>query len=249
MALRLLPDPWDEPGRETDADRIEKYGWPVDVACTFCGDTGKLPGTQMECHCATGAALYTQTTRRALWPALIPKRFHDYTLAGHPNRKLAADVGGWVDSHPVGSGENIVIQGGVGTGKTGAAIAALRELFFTGSSILYWSLPDLMDALRAEEFSRTKGDDPARPVPTMGQLTNVDVLLLDDMGTERPTAYVTDRLFLIVDKRYGEGKPTVVTTNVVGGGFEKYLGDRIASRLRECSRVIVAAGPDLRRTK
>lgn len=250
--LHTDPDdlPWPS-HRETDADRIARYGWPADVACTFCGDTGELPDTKMECHCLAGQALYTSRHRRSQWPQLIPRRFVTYTLAGHPNTVLAQQVGAWVDQHPVGSGENLVIQGGVGVGKTGAAIGALRELFFAGHTVRYWSLPDLMDALREEEFSRTKGDEPGRPVPTMEQLLLCDVLLLDDMGTERTTAYVADRIYLIINSRYTQGRPTILTTNLNRAQMVKHfpdeMGERIISRLYESVQEVRAVGVDLRR--
>lgn len=235
-------------GSETDADRIKRYGWDPFVTCSFCGDHGTLPGTGLPCHCLIGTAKETQRLRAERWPTLVPRRFRHYTLSGHPNQQLAGEVCQWLDRQP--TGENLVIQGSVGTGKTGAAIGAVRELHFSGATVRYWSLPDLLDQLRAEEFER-KQDGPVdmgRKRPTMSWLIECDYLLLDDMGTERThSEYVTDRLYLIFNGRYTENRPTIITTNVPPSKWGEYLGDRAASRINEQATYIRAGGTDLRK--
>ena len=235
-------------GRESDEQRIARFGWSPFVQCIWCGDTGIDPEFGTECHCVVGVAKNQQRIRREQWPTLVPKRFVDYTLTEHPNKRLAADVGAWLDSNPIRTGENLVIQGATGRGKTGAAIGALRELHFQGALVRYWSLPDLMDQLRAEEFGR--GDtESAKSRPTMAWLTNCACLLLDDMGTERPTKYVEDRLYTLFDGRYVDKRPTVITTNYSKDKLREYWGERITSRIEESVRYVGAPGLDLRKTR
>ena len=181
--------------------------------------------------------------RSEQWPNIVPRRFRDYTLAGHPNTRLANEVGSWMDAQPTLTGENLVIQGPVGTGKTGAAIGALRELHFSGAIVRYWFLPDLMDQLRAEETGRV---DELRLKPTMSYLLDCDVLLLDDAGRERPTSYVEERMKVIVNGRYSRNVPTILTTNL-GSEWEEYLGKFSASRINENARLVKATGSDLRK--
>ena len=230
-------------GLETDADRITKHGWDPFVECSFCGDTGTLPISDLPCHCLTGMALEKQRKRAEQWPTIVPRAFRSYTLAEHPNRKLANEVCTWMDSHPTLTGENLIVQGPIGCGKTGAAIAALRELHFTGALVRHWFLPDLMDQLRTEEMGRA---DDLRQKPTMSYLLDCDVLLLDDAGKERNSRYVEERMLVIINGRYTRNLPTILTTNI-GDGWEQYLGPAAASRITENVRIIKATGADLRR--
>jgi DNA replication protein DnaC len=240
--------------RESDAERITRHGWQPFVACSFCGDTGYDPDTGRECAvCILGVQLVKRQVLEQQWPTIIPRRFVDYTLEAHPNVALAKAVGEWIDSNPCMTGENLVLQGGVGRGKTGAALAALRELHFQGAIVRYWSLPDLMDQLRADEFGRNN-DDPLRKKPTMSYLQECDVLLLDDMGTERQTAYVHDRIYLIINSRYERNLPTIFTTNQNKQQFLDHLDPPgplkpCASRIQQNARWVDAGGPDLRSKK
>jgi DNA replication protein DnaC len=124
----------------------------------------------------------------------------------------------------------------------------LRELHFQGAIVRYWSLPDLMDQLRADEFGRNN-DDPLRKKPTMSYLQECDVLLLDDMGTERPTEYVKDRIYLIINSRYERNLPTIFTTNQNRTEFLERLSKPCASRIQQNARWVDAGGPDLRSKK
>lgn len=234
--------------RESDAERIARHGWQPFVACSFCGGLGIDPDTGRECDvCDAGAQLLKRSTLEQMWPTIAPRRFVGYTLDDHPNRKLAQDVGTWLDANPCTTGQNLVLHGGVGRGKTGAALAALRELHFQGAIVRYWSFPDLMDQLRADEFGRNH-DDPLRKKPTMSYLQECDCLLLDDMGTERPTDYVKDRIYLIINSRYERSLPTIFTTNQNKNEFLDRLSTPCASRIQQNIRWIDAIGPDLRRT-
>lgn len=227
--------------READADRRGKFGWDPFVTCTFCGDSGMLPDSKVECHCEEGVKRATQRVRIERWPTLVPHKLRDYTLSAHPRHELADGVATWLASNPCRTGQNLVIQGPVGTGKTGAAIGALRELHFSGATVRYWFLPDLMDQLRSEEFERSNA-------VTMSHLLDCDVLLLDDAGKERNSRYVEERMLVIVNGRYTRNTPTILTSNI-GDGWESYLGPAAASRINENVQTIKATGADLRKAR
>lgn len=229
-------------------ERIQRFGFRPDCRCTWCGDTGMNRAEGAICFCDAGDAKARQVARVASWPHLVPTRFEGYTLAGCPNDDLVAKVTNWLASDPVASGQNLVISGGVGRGKTGAAIGALRELHIAGRSVAYWSLPNLMDIFRLEERSTKLGKDLTenRRAPVMEQVTRLDCLLLDDLGQERVTDYVAERLYVLIDGRYVANKPTILTTNLERRDLENHIGERSVSRLRENYCSVRAMGRDLR---
>src|SRR5206468_1001327 len=90
--------------------------------------------------------------------------------------------------------KGLLFVGREGTGKTHVAIAALREVLRRGYTGLYWNVPELFLELRrimAEQGSTSEADifDEAR---------RVDLLVLDDLGAERQSEYVTDRLYVLI---------------------------------------------------
>ena len=57
------------------------------------------------------------------------------------------------------------------------------------------------------------------------------MLILDDLGTEFPSAYVNAALYNIVNTRMMAGKPTIISTNLSFQEISKRYTDRLASRL------------------
>jgi DNA replication protein DnaC len=229
-------------------ERIARFGFRPDCQCTWCGDTGLNREEGAICFCPAGERKAEAVAREASWSHLVPTRFERYTLDGCPNTPLVAKVAEWLAGDPTVTGQNLVISGGVGRGKTGAAIGALRELHMAGKSVAYWSLPNLMDIFRLEERGTKLGKDftENRPAPVMEQITRIDCVLLDDLGQERVTDYVAERLYVLIDGRYVATKPTILTTNLSRQDLEAHIGERSASRIRENYCSARATGRDLR---
>ena len=142
----------------------------------------------------------------------------------------------------------LVLFGNVGTGKTHLAASIGHVLLSAGRPVVFQITPRLLDHLRAT-FSpeSTVGFD-----DTFEALKAVEVLILDDLGAERATEWATEKLFQLVDHRYINRLPLVVTTNKRPEQFAGEAGKRIASRLFDqgISTAVAMAGADYRqRTK
>lgn len=229
---------------------VAAYGWPADASCDRCGDTGELPMSRTYCECAAGgrkravdaeARLTAEWERR--WLATgVPKRFRGYRLETSPlntpaDRHLVELARGWAAGDPVASGRNLVISGGVGCGKTGFAIGALYELHAAGVGRLhYTSTSALIDALK-----------PGGEEGVLTTAQRAECLALDDLGTTRGTDWEQDRLYALLNARYEEQVPTIITTNVALPDLAASVGERIVSRLVEGCVVIALGGIDRRR--
>jgi DNA replication protein DnaC len=134
----------------------------------------------------------------------------------------------------------LLLQGGFGCGKTHLAAAIANFTVGMGVPTLFITVPDLLDALR---FAY---DD---PVSTFEQrfeeIRSASLLIMDDFGTQNATAWAQEKLFQILNYRYINRLPLVVTTNLL---LEQIEG-RIRSRLEDpelVTRVFIQA-PDFRR--
>jgi DNA replication protein DnaC len=146
---------------------------------------------------------------------------------------------------------SLVLTGPTGTGKTHLAAAIVRNLILAGKIFrignLNWSygdfvtVPDLLLKLR-QTFNSRKGDSESDIVD---RLRTVPFLVLDDLGSEKPSEWVTTTLYTIVDARYREVMPTIVTTNLSMSQIASQLHPRIASRLSD-GKVIKLTGEDHR---
>lgn len=118
------------------------------------------------------------------------------------------------------AGRNLVLAGSIGTGKTHAALAVAQGRHARGLSVAFWPMVELWDALRP-------GGDPE----LIGDVCHVDVLVLDDLGAEKPSDWTAERLFLIVNRRALDQRPTIVTSNLTGKDLRTAVGDRVYDRL------------------
>ena len=82
-------------------------------------------------------------------------------------------------------------------------------------------------------------------------LQAADVLILDDLGVENPTAWVAERMYVIINARYNGQKPVIVTSNFTLDGLisrfaDEITGTRIVSRLKQMCKLAEISGGDRR---
>jgi DNA replication protein DnaC len=134
----------------------------------------------------------------------------------------------------------LMLSGRYGCGKTHLAAAIANFSVDLGVPTLFLTVPDLLDTLR---FSY---DDPEATFEArFDEIRSAPLLVMDDFGTQNATAWAQEKLFQILNYRYINKLPLVVTTNLMLDEMEP----RISSRLEDpemVTRVNIMA-PDYRR--
>jgi len=134
----------------------------------------------------------------------------------------------------------LVLEGTYGCGKTHLAAAIANERLNRGDLVLFITAPDLLDYLRS-----TYGPSSEVSYDQMfDRIRSAQLLVIDDLGAENPSAWAQEKLFQLLDHRYTHKLPTVITTNVDMDAFDA----RIRSRLLDenfVRRVRITA-PDYR---
>lgn len=212
--------------------------------CRACFDLG-------ECEqCARGRALAASNEmerRRAAAAAAfdalgLPRRLARYHLESYPgDRGALAALGdflaGWDGE------EGLMLGGEVGVGKTGLLVGALRRLLADRADlrghVVWVRSVDLTEELKG-------GFDDGSYERRLERLRTVRVLAIDDLGAESVSDWGRDRLFAILDHRYGELLPTFITTNLSRAKLAEHIGARLADRLYESCRRILVPGASLR---
>lgn len=134
----------------------------------------------------------------------------------------------------------LLLEGGYGCGKTHLAAAIANFAVNNGIPTLFITVPDLLDSLR---FAY---DDPETTFERrFEEIRNAGLLILDDFGTQNATPWAQEKLFQIVNYRYINKLPTVITTNLMLDEIE----GRIRSRLQDEQfvRHLKILAPDYRR--
>lgn len=182
--------------------------------CPLCGAPA-LAGTEYDlatkishdCNCVVeqplryDAELLKVWSRRQAEPyflAHLPSRYHDYTRANWISTESSDRVRILFDG-PLTN--NAYLYGPAGTGKTYAAVALARNAAQQGQTAQFWGMADLIGALRDVYALRT-------PPP---ELRHWDVLVLDDIDKIRPTPFVFESLYALIEARWSEKKCTIFT--------------------------------------
>lgn len=168
----------------------------------------------------------------------LPEATEDRTLETFKayNPKLKECLQGAKDM-VAGKVNLLVLASGVDRGKTHLLVAICRAFMASGRSAKYAFVPLLLDELRAGFQNKDDHSFDAR----FNFYQRVGLLGLDDLGTEVKTAWAIEKLETILDYRYINKLPTVITTNC---GLDEFT-DRIRSRIKRWpNNLIIAIQPN-----
>lgn len=134
----------------------------------------------------------------------------------------------------------LLLEGAYGCGKTHLAAAIANAAVQRGVPTLFITVPDLLDSLRYSFSDPTTSYE-----ERFEEIRNADLLVMDDFGTQNATPWAQEKLFQIINSRYINKLPTVITTNLILDEIES----RIRSRLQDADFVkyVRLTAPDYRR--
>ena len=147
----------------------------------------------------------------------------------------------------------LFVHGVRGTGKTMLAAIIANERAKAGHPVLFASVPDLMADIRGSFKDNSTSE-------TVQAVKETPFLVLDDLGSEKMSEWVGEQLFCIVNHRYNEQLPTVVTSNyspaeiiahmatvdTLGNVIDDMQGQRIMSRIYGMCERVEIKGADWR---
>jgi len=134
----------------------------------------------------------------------------------------------------------LLMRGTHGCGKTHLAAAIANHRVERGLPVLFEVVPDLLDHLRASyaPTSRVSYDEHFHLV------RNVEMLILDDFGTQNATPWAVEKLYQLLNHRYNAALPTVITTNQSITEMDPRLASRLSDR--QLVRILDFYVPDFR---
>lgn len=203
---------------------------------------------------------FVSRINRILGESGIKKRFLSRTFENYKiipeNRKAYDAAKEYADNFEYNekTGKGIYFEGTNGTGKTHLAVAISLQLINKGVPVICKSSIDLLaDVKKAYDDASSISENAVIDI-----YRKVDLLIIDDLGKEQCTPWTVSTLYAILDYRYEDMKPTIITTNyneemlikrLTPQGGDSLNAEAIVSRFRECNDVVTMAWEDYRSVK
>jgi len=137
---------------------------------------------------------------------------------------------GFVRDYPA-TEKGLLLMGPSGVGKTHLAVAALKELIRRGHAGLFCDYRELLKEIQASYNPASESTETGVLEP----IRTVELLVLDDLGASKPSAWVLDIIGLVLNARYNERRLTILTTNY----FDESAAPEAGARLPGGQRVVV----------
>lgn len=239
--------------------------------CPMCDGVGLVPvlndqgkWVSRPCECQS-----SQREARRIAATRIPERYRHCTLdsyeiyhGAHASLgKALLTARRFVEAYPVDTaGKGLLFTGSIGVGKTHLAVGVLRRLVQErGVRGLFCDYRELLKNIQNSYNPQVSTTE----LELLQPVFNAEVLVLDDLGAQKPNEWVWDTVALILNTRYNNNQTTIVTTNYAdlpaGGGnltdteraardpsLGDRIGDRMRSRLAEMCVKVEMHGDDLR---
>ncbi len=224
---------------------ISEKDFAVKYECSICKDTGRLlDGKRCKCF----KKLLSKMTAESL--GIENRKLPSFKKAGYKDlnnlEKIYDKMISYCEKFPE-TDKNIVIAGSVGTGKSYLAGCIANELLAKDFNVIFISACELNSILLKYHTA---------PIDEKGiyldLLTDCDLLIIDDLGSEPIYKNVTEEyLLMIVSERMNKNNPFIITTNLEQEQLLDRYGDRTLSRLNDKRHgvFIQIKGEDLRRKK
>lgn len=210
--------------------------------------------TAQECRCEQERRDVLRV-KRLFADLRIPKRYRDKTLDNFNREwqtlgwRMASRYAERFEELREVDTNGLIFIGPPGTGKTHLVYAILHAILPRVKTAICASVPDLMDMLRPPAKAREEERRAAEQLvqERMQALKTSEFVILDDLGAERDSEWVTERLYMIINHRYNEQLPTLFTSNMELRELENIPGwGRIVSRICEMCHAVLCDGEDMR---
>lgn len=175
------------------------------------------------------------------------ERFFDRTFEGYKvnkdNESMYLACKGFVEKYDTyrATGTGLLLYGDIGLGKTHLVHSIATKLAETRNIWSYFvNAPEFLSNLR---LAMNK-----KEMPDIFKIANeYTLLIIDDIGKEKPSDWVSEQFYILVNSRYNSKKPTIFTTNKGEKELSENIGPATISRIYEMTEQVGVTGKDFRK--
>lgn len=231
----------------------DNYLQPI-YDCIDCKDTGYMANGS-KCHCFVQASIDLLYTQSNIKDILEEENFNTFSYdyfstaiderTGNSPRDVitkAVEISKDFIRKFSYEYQNILLCGNTGTGKTFLTNCIAKEILEASHSVLYFSSTQLFDQLGKATFSKNEENNNS----IQSDITDCDLLIIDDLGTELTNSFVATALFTCLNERHLRKKSTIISTNLSLTDIRDKYSERISSRITLDYQIVKLLGDDIR---
>jgi len=243
--------------------KINEEFFKPDYSCKLCNDTGYLiDNNSIMCTCLKQKLLDLQYNKSNissletenfdnfninLFSNEIDEKKYNSNISPKENLEKIKDIAqNFIENFDNPQEKNLLFTGNTGLGKTFLTNCIANELLKQGKTVLYQTAPVMLDSILDYRFGKNNEFN-------YNDLLNVDLLIIDDLGTESSNNMKFSELFNILNTRLlnqnNHVTKTIISTNLSLNHLFKTYDERIFSRLVGYYNICRFFGEDLRYKK
>lgn len=214
--------------------------------CKICNDTGKIEekGAVKYCKCFLQKVI-NEAYKQYNMSRLQSENFNTFDTCYYSSKADKSKYG--IDKSPLENIEsiktlaenfvkniddveqkNLLFVGNTGLGKTFIANCIANDLIKSGKTVIYQTAPLLMDKVIEYKFNY---DKKSKEKENYNKIYDVDLLIIDDLGTETMSNNKFTELFNIINTRLLENKKILISTNLNLNELYNVYDERVVSRI------------------
>ena len=207
--------------------------------CPLCEDRGYLADGTL-CNCYQQERLQHIMQQSGMSETMQQYRFDNFYLDGFDKPEEVQKKLQWCQqfARQIVQGDCkdcLYLRGDVGRGKTHLSGAIANAVLAGGKTVIYKRAADLFDMIRRYKFE--EGADRWQEV--LEQLIGCDLLVIDDLGAERTTDFVTEQLVLLLEERNYRNKPWIINSNLKLSQIQDSYNTRVSDRIMDRATMLV----------
>lgn len=226
-------------------------GFPADYLdmhyiCQKCSDTGYIGSEYCSCFNRLYAKLAVSKLNRKAQIEL--SSFDTFSLDYYSgnDRSVMERMLNYTKEYAASFSKksgSILLFGDTGLGKTHISLAIANTVLQAGYSVIYDSVINILREIEKEHFGYDRASD------TLDLVLDVDLLILDDLGTEFESKFYNSIIYNIINTRINRNMPVIISTNMDFSAISARYSGKVASRIITEYECFEFKGDDVRLQK
>ncbi|MBO5115766.1 MAG: ATP-binding protein [Peptococcaceae bacterium] len=212
--------------------------------CPLCEDRGYLADGTL-CKCYQQERIQKIIEQSGMSAAMQQYRFENFYLDGFDKPEDIQKKVEWCKqfARQIENGtcnDSLFLRGDVGRGKTHLSSAIANAVLAGGKTVIYKRAADLFDMIRRYKYEEST----QRWHEVLDQLISCDLLVIDDLGAERTTDFVTEQLVFLLEERNYRNKPWIINSNLKLSQIQDSYNTRVSDRIMDRATAILLERPN-----